>query len=72
MDKLTSQQEVLEGQTVTPADVWERLDQVTRARVIELFARSAYNFVIAQRRMAVEEACDVYSGRDTEDHSGAH
>jgi hypothetical protein len=72
MDEPVSQQEDSEDCTITPAGVWERLDQVTRARVIELFARSAYNFVIAQRRVAVEEDCDVYSRRDTEDHGGPH
>lgn len=54
------QQAEPEGQTVTPAQVWEHLDQVTRDRVIELFARSAYDFVFAQRRAAEEEDRDVY------------
>jgi hypothetical protein len=70
MDEPVSQQEDLEDCTVTPAGVWECLDQVTRARVIELFARSAYDFVIAQREVIVEEDCDVYPGRDMEDHGG--
>ena len=72
MNEPTSQQEESEDPTVTSAGVWERLDQVTRARVIELFAHSAYNFVIARRRVTVEEDCDVSSGRDVEDHDGAH
>lgn len=72
MDEPVSRQEEPEEPTATPAGVWERLDQVTRARVIELFARSAYDFVIAQRRVAVKEDCDVYPGRNTEDHDGAH
>lgn len=72
MDEPTLEQEQPEEQTITPSEVWEQLDQVTRDRVIEIFARSAYNFVITQRRVAIEEDCDVYSGRDTEDHNGAH
>lgn len=71
MDEPTPKQEQPEEQTVTPARVWEQLDQVTRERVIELFAHSAYNFVIAQGTVAIEEECDVYSGREMEDHGGA-
>jgi hypothetical protein len=71
MDKPNSQQKDPEDPTVTSAGVWERLDQVTRARVIELFAHSAYNFVIARRRVAVEEDCDVSSRRNREDHGEA-
>jgi hypothetical protein len=45
MDQPESQQEEPEEQAGATAEVWERLDQITRARVIELFAHSAYNFV---------------------------
>lgn len=59
MDEPVLEQKAPEEQTVTPAEVWERLDQITRARVIELFAHSAYNFVTAQHERAVREDCDV-------------
>lgn len=59
MDEPGMKQEESEGQTVTPAEVWERLDTVTRSRVIELFAHSAYSFVTAQRELAAEEEGDV-------------
>jgi len=72
MDEPVSQQEASEDPAATTAGVWAQLDPSTRARVLELFAISAYNFVIAHRRAAVEEDCDVYSGRNTEDHDGAH
>lgn len=72
MDQPESQQEEPEEQAGATAEVWERLDQITRARVIELFAHSAYNFVSARFEAAAEEDRDVSSRRDAEDHGGAH
>lgn len=66
MDQPELEQEEPEEHTAAPADVWERLDQVTRARVIELFAISAYNFAAAQRDATAAEDCDVSFRRDAE------
>lgn len=71
MDELELQQRELEEHTTSSAEVWERLDHVTRARVIELFAHSAYNYVTARHRAAMEE-CDVSSGREAEGNDAAH
>ena len=60
MDEPVSQQEKPSEQTNSPADVWEQLDPSTRARVIELFAHSAYSFVIAHLEAAIEEDTDVH------------
>lgn len=65
MDEPLSQQERAEERTSTPANVWAQLDPSTRARVLELFAHSAYNFVAAQYE-AAEEGCDVSFGRNAE------
>jgi hypothetical protein len=65
MDEPLSQPVRAEERTTTPADVWAQLDPNTRARVLELFAHSAYNFVAAQYE-AAEEGCDVSFRRDAE------
>jgi hypothetical protein len=72
MDGPELQQAETEDHATSSQEVWGRLDQVTRARVIELFAHAAYNFVTAQLEVAAVEDSDVYSRRDAEDHGGAH
>ena len=64
MNQPESQQEEPEEQNAAAAEVWGRLDQVTRTRVIELFAHSAYNFVSARFEAAAEEDRDVSSIND--------
>lgn len=66
MDEPELQQGEPEDHATSSQGVWGRLDQVTRARVIELFAISAYNFAAAQRDATAAEDCDVSFRRDAE------
>lgn len=72
MSKSVSRQGGPAEQTTPQPEVWERLDQATRDRVIELFAYSAYKFVTAQHDAETKENCDVSSREDAESHGGAH
>lgn len=51
-------------------DVWEKLDDHARARVIELFAHLAYRRAAARHEPHAKEDEDVSSGRDSKDNPG--
>lgn len=43
----------------SPDEVWEQLDEVTRAHVINLFAHLAYEIIVIQQGVKSKEDNDV-------------
>jgi hypothetical protein len=50
----------------SPGKVWEQLDEVTRAHVINLFAHLAYEFIVIQQDVKSKEDTDVSRRRAKE------
>lgn len=52
----------------SPDKVWEQLDEVTRAHVINLFAHLAYELIVIQQEVKSKEDNNVSRRRSKEDY----